>query len=48
VRKAIFNTHDRQRLTKEAKEYMALRAKRRKYVADNKSPAKAASVAVGD
>jgi hopanoid biosynthesis associated radical SAM protein HpnJ len=47
VRKAIFNTHDRQRLTKEAKEYMALRAKRRKYVADNKSPAKAASVAVG-
>src|SRR5580704_9538713 len=47
VRKAIFNTHDRQRLTKEAKEYMALRAKRRKYVADNKSPAKAASVAAG-
>ncbi len=25
VRKAIFNTHDRRRLTKEAKEYMALR-----------------------
>ena len=47
VRKAIFNTHDRQRLTKEAKEYMALRAKRRKYVADNKSPAKAATVAAG-
>ena len=47
VRKAIFNTHDRQRLTKEAKEYMALRAKRRKYVADNKSPAKATPVAAG-
>jgi radical SAM superfamily enzyme YgiQ (UPF0313 family) len=47
VRKAIFNTHDRQRLTKEAKEYMALRAKRRKYVAENKAPAKAAPVAAG-
>src|ERR1700678_994541 len=47
VRKAIFNTHDRQRLTKEAKEYMALRAKRRKYVADNKTPAKATPVAAG-
>jgi hopanoid biosynthesis associated radical SAM protein HpnJ len=47
VRKAIFNTHDRQRLTKEAKEYMALRAKRRKYVAEHKSPAKATPVAAG-
>ncbi|MGA3235775.1 MAG: hopanoid biosynthesis associated radical SAM protein HpnJ [Bryobacteraceae bacterium] len=47
VRKAMFNTHDRQRLTKEAKEYMALRAKRRKYVADNKTPAKAAPVTAG-
>jgi radical SAM superfamily enzyme YgiQ (UPF0313 family) len=47
VRKAIFNTHDRQRLTKEAKEYMALRAKRRKYVADNKTPAKVTPVAAG-
>jgi hopanoid biosynthesis associated radical SAM protein HpnJ len=37
VRKAIFNTHDRQRLTKEAKEYMALRAKRRKYIVENKA-----------
>ncbi len=47
VRKAIFNTHDRQRLTKEAKEYMAFRAKRRKYVAEHKSPAKAAPVTAG-
>jgi radical SAM superfamily enzyme YgiQ (UPF0313 family) len=43
VRKAIFNTHDRQRLTKEAKEYMALRAKRRKYVVENKATPVAAS-----
>ena len=47
VRKAIFNTHDRQRLTKEAKEYMALRAKRRKYVAEHKAPPKAAPVTAG-
>jgi radical SAM superfamily enzyme YgiQ (UPF0313 family) len=47
VRKAIFNTHDRQRLTKEAKEYMALRAKRRKYVAENKTGAKATPVTAG-
>ena len=47
VRKAIFNTHDRQRLTKEAKEYMALSAKRRKYVAEHKTPAKAAPVTAG-
>jgi radical SAM superfamily enzyme YgiQ (UPF0313 family) len=34
VRKAIFNNDERRRLTKEAKEYMALRSKRRKFVAD--------------
>jgi hopanoid biosynthesis associated radical SAM protein HpnJ len=37
VSKAIFNKHDRQRLTKEAKEYMALRKKRRKFVADHRA-----------
>ena len=34
VRKAIFNSDERKRLTKEAREYMALRAKRKKFVAD--------------
>jgi hypothetical protein len=37
VSKAIFNTHDRQRLTKEAKEYMALRKKRKKFVTDHRA-----------
>ena len=34
VRKAIFNGDERRRLTKEAREYMALRSKRKKFVAD--------------
>ena len=33
VRKAIFNSSERRRLTKEAREYMALRSKRKKFVA---------------
>ena len=37
VRKAIFNNDERQRLTKEAREYMALRSKRKKFVADQKA-----------
>ena len=37
VRKAIFNTDERRRLTKEAREYMALRSKRKKFVADHKA-----------
>ena len=45
VRKAIFNNDERRRLTKEAREYMALRTKRRKFVADSKA-AKAAAVPV--
>ena len=32
VRKAIWNSHDPQRLTKEAREYMALRARRKKFI----------------
>src|SRR6202453_1204905 len=32
VRKVIFNSHDRKRLTKEAREYMALRARRKKFI----------------
>jgi hopanoid biosynthesis associated radical SAM protein HpnJ len=39
VRKAIFNTHDRRRLTKEAREYMALRAKRKRFVSDHRAAA---------
>ena len=45
VRKAIFNSDERRRLTKEAREYMALRAKRKKFVADEKA-AKPAPVPV--
>ena len=37
VKKAIFNSDERQRLTKEAREYMALRSKRKKFVADQKA-----------
>jgi hypothetical protein len=43
VRKAIFNTADRKRLTKEAREYMALRAKRKKFVTDTRRAAVSAS-----
>ena len=34
VSKALFNNNDRRRLYKEAKEYLALRSKRRQYVKD--------------
>ena len=37
VRKAIFDNHERSRLYKEARSYMSLRAKRKKYVADHKA-----------
>jgi hopanoid biosynthesis associated radical SAM protein HpnJ len=36
VSKAIFNSHDRKRLTKEAIEYMALRKKRKKFVTEHR------------
>jgi hopanoid biosynthesis associated radical SAM protein HpnJ len=39
VRKAIFDGKERKRLTKEAKEYLALRSKRKQYVADKKASA---------
>jgi radical SAM superfamily enzyme YgiQ (UPF0313 family) len=42
VRKAVFNSAERRRLTKEAREYMALRAKRKRFVSDQRQ---AASVA---
>ncbi len=37
VRKSIFDNHERRRLYKEAREYMALRSKRRKFIADQKA-----------
>ena len=36
VSKAIFNSQERKRLTKEAREYMALRAKRKRFVTDHR------------
>ena len=39
VRKAIFNNNERRRLYKEATEYLALRSKRKKFVADQKAAA---------
>ncbi|MCU1337379.1 MAG: Radical domain protein [Bryobacterales bacterium] len=37
VRKGIFDGHERKRIYKEAKDYLSLRAKRKKYVADEKA-----------
>jgi len=37
VRKGIFDGHERKRIYKEAKSYMSLRSKRKKYVADEKA-----------
>src|SRR6267143_3166110 len=43
VRKAIFDSTERRRLTKEAREYMALRAKRKKFVTDTRRAAVSAN-----
>lgn len=45
VRKAIFNNDERKRLYKEAREYMALRAKRKQFVKEQRA---AASMITGD
>ena len=37
VRKSLFDGHERKRLYKEAKDYLSLRAKRKKYVAEHKA-----------
>jgi radical SAM superfamily enzyme YgiQ (UPF0313 family) len=47
VRKVIFNSHDRKRLTKEAREYMALRARRKKFISEQRQQA-AVSAHAGD
>lgn len=43
VRKAIFDSAERKRLAKEAREYLALRSKRKKFVADQRAAAAPAS-----
>jgi len=43
VRKAIFDNHERKRLYKEAREYLALRSKRRQFVEGKKADAMAMS-----
>src|SRR5450432_2492677 len=46
VRKAVFHGDERRRLTKEAREYMALRAKRKRFVAEHKAARKPAPITV--
>jgi hypothetical protein len=48
VRKAMFNGEERRRLTKEAREYMALRSKRKKFVAEQKTAKPVAAASSGD
>ncbi|HUI81001.1 MAG TPA: hopanoid biosynthesis associated radical SAM protein HpnJ [Bryobacteraceae bacterium] len=48
VRKAIFDGAERKRLYKEAREYMALRSKRKKYIAASKDTRPSAAAAAGD
>jgi len=47
VRKAIFDSSERKRLSKEAREYMALRSKRKKFVASERKANAVAPVAAG-
>jgi hopanoid biosynthesis associated radical SAM protein HpnJ len=49
IRKAMFNNEDRRRLYKEAREYLALRSKRKQYVKDqNEQKDRAAVLSTGD
>jgi hopanoid biosynthesis associated radical SAM protein HpnJ len=48
VRKAIFNGDERKRLYKEAREYLALRAKRKQFVREQKRASSAGAFASGD
>jgi hypothetical protein len=45
VRKAIFNGDERRRLTKEAREYMSLRSKRKRFISEQRE---ATATAAGD
>ncbi|MBA0087181.1 MAG: hypothetical protein HRJ53_19530 [Acidobacteria bacterium Pan2503] len=46
VKKAMFDRQDRKRLYKEAREYLALRSKRKKFVAATKNARQSATAAV--
>ena len=48
VRKVIFNAHDRRRLTKEAREYLALRSRRRKFISEQRNQHATVSANAGD
>jgi radical SAM superfamily enzyme YgiQ (UPF0313 family) len=48
VRKVIFNSHDRKRLTKEAREYLALRERRRKFISQQRRQQTAVPANAGD
>ena len=48
MRKSIFNNSERKRLYKEAREYLALRSKRQKFVADERKQSASAAAASGD
>ena len=48
VRKAIFNGEERRRLTKEAREYLTLRSRRKKFIAEQKAAAASPAVSSGD
>ncbi|MCL4401229.1 MAG: radical SAM protein, partial [Acidobacteria bacterium] len=48
VRKALFNSEERRRLTKEAREYLALRSKRKRFVADQRAGTAPATAPSGD
>jgi hopanoid biosynthesis associated radical SAM protein HpnJ len=48
ISKVIFDSHERKRLTKEAKEYMALRSRRRKFISEQRQQHAAASANAGD
>ena len=47
VRKAIFDNHERRRLYKEAREYMALRTKRKQYIKEQKDQKAQAALLTG-
>jgi hopanoid biosynthesis associated radical SAM protein HpnJ len=47
VRRSLFDSSERKRLYKEAREYLALRSKRKKFVADTKAAAQSAPAPVG-
>ena len=48
ISKVIFDSHERKRLTKEAKEYMALRSRRRKFIDEQRRQHAPASANAGD